>query len=129
MLDIIFCFTALRDSIFVHTDNSFLFQLQSMQWVWKKLKTYVSDEVFNWHCLSLCLIADLCIHFYWLSWLRQASLRKMIQSSALRLRLWPGHFKIASDTWALSFLCSCRRKIVKDWNKTRYWFLRKIRKK
>ena len=41
---------------------------------------------------SLSLIADLCIHSYWLSWLRQASHRKMIQSSALRLRLW--RFKI-----------------------------------
>ena len=34
-------------------------------------------------CLSLSLSADLCIHSYWLSWLRQASQGKMIQSSAL----------------------------------------------
>ena len=34
------------------------------------------------------LSADLCIHSYWLNRLRQASHRKMIQSSALRLRLW-----------------------------------------
>ena len=31
--------------------------------------------------------AYLCIYFYWLSWLRQASHRKLIQNSALRLRL------------------------------------------
>ena len=35
----------------------------------------------------LSLSADLCIHFYWLSRLRQASHRKIIQKSALRLRL------------------------------------------
>ena len=35
-------------------------------------------------CLSLSLSAYLCIHFYWLSWLRQASHRKLIQNSALR---------------------------------------------
>ena len=57
------------------------------------LKAYVSREIWNWHCLSLN--ADLCIHFYWLSnKLRQASHRKMIQSSALRLRLW--RFKIST---------------------------------
>ena len=44
--------------------------------------------------------ADLCIHSYWLSPLRQASHRKMIQSSALRL--WLRHFKISSDTPAFS---------------------------
>ena len=38
--------------------------------------------------LSLSLSADLCIHSYWLSRLRQASHRKMNQNSALRLRLW-----------------------------------------
>ena len=37
--------------------------------------------------LSLSLSSDLCIHSYWLSRLRQASYRKRIQSSALRLRL------------------------------------------
>ena len=65
------------------------------------LKAYVSEEILNWHCLSLNLNADLCIHFYWLSWLRQASHRKMIQSSVHRLRLWLCHFKI-SDTPAFS---------------------------
>ena len=35
--------------------------------------------------LSLSLSADLCIHSYWLSQLKQASHRKMIQSSTLRL--------------------------------------------
>ena len=49
------------------------------------LKAYVSEEILNWHSLSLS--TDLCIHFYCLSQLRQASQRKMIQSSALRLRL------------------------------------------
>ena len=33
------------------------------------------------------LSLSLCIHFYWLSWLRLASHRKLIQNSALRLRL------------------------------------------
>ena len=28
------------------------------------LKAYVSEEILNWHCLSLSLNADLCIHFY-----------------------------------------------------------------
>ena len=42
--------------------------------------------------LSLSLSANLCNHYYWLCWLRQASHRKMIQSSALRPRLW--RFKI-----------------------------------
>ena len=32
------------------------------------LKAYVSEEILNWHCLSLN--ANLCIHFYWLSRLR-----------------------------------------------------------
>ena len=66
------------------------------------LKAYVSEEILNWHCLSLN--ADLCIHFYWLSRLRQASYRKKIQSSALTLRLWLCHFKISSDTPTLSWL-------------------------
>ena len=57
-----------------------------------RLKAGVSEEILNWHCHSLSLSPDLCIHFYWLSRLRQASHRKMIQSSALRLRLW--RFKI-----------------------------------
>ena len=39
-----------------------------------KLKAYVCEEILNWHCLSLN--ADLCIHFYWPSRLRQASHRK-----------------------------------------------------
>ena len=46
--------------------------------------------------------ADLCIHFYWLSWLRQASHRKMIQRAVLKLRLWLCHFKISLDTSAFS---------------------------
>ena len=51
-----------------------------------KLKAYVSEEILNWHCLSLN--ADLCIHFYWPSRLRQASHRNMIQRSRLRLCLF-----------------------------------------
>ena len=64
------------------------------------LKAYVSEKILNRHCLSLSLSADLCIHFYWLSQLRQASHRKMIQSSALRLRLWLCHLKMSSDNQA-----------------------------
>ena len=51
---------------------------------------------------SFGLNADLWIHFYWLSRLRQASHRNMIQSSALRQRLC--QFKIPSDTPAFSYL-------------------------
>ena len=68
----------------------------------ESLKAYVSEEILNWHCLSVSLNADLCILFYWLSRLRLASHRKMIQSSALRLRLWLCQFKISSDTLALT---------------------------
>ena len=49
------------------------------------LKAYASEEILNWHCLSLSPNADLCIHFYWLSQLRQVSHRKTIQGSALIL--------------------------------------------
>ena len=49
------------------------------------LKTAVSEEILNNLSFSA---AELCIHFHWLNRLRQASHRKMIQSSALRLRLW-----------------------------------------
>ena len=73
----------------------------------KKLKAYVSEEILSWHCLSLILNADLCIHFYWLSRLRQASHRKMIQN--LALRLWLCHFKISSDTSAFRHLALVRR--------------------
>ena len=75
----------------------------------KKLKAYVSEEILSWHCLSLSLSADLCIHFYWLSRLRQASHRKIIQNLALRLRLWLCHFKISSDTSAFRHLALVRR--------------------
>ena len=51
--------------------------------------------------LSLSLSAYLCIHFYWLSWLRQASHRKLIQNSALRLRL--RRFKILTCPLLKSF--------------------------
>ena len=51
------------------------------------LKAFVSNEILNWHCLSLSPNADLCFHLYWLSRMGQASHRKIIQSSALRLRL------------------------------------------
>ena len=40
---------------------------------------YLSEDILNWHCLSLSLNANLCIHFYWLSRLRQASHRKMVK--------------------------------------------------
>ena len=47
-----------------------------------------------WKSLSLSHSAELCIHFYCLTRMRQASRRKTIQSSALRLR----HFKIDTKT-------------------------------
>ena len=57
----------------------------------------------------LSLSADLCIHSYWLSRLRQASHRKMIQSSALRLRLW--RFKILTCPLLKSCLFVWLRRI------------------
>ena len=74
-------------SMFIPYFEYFCFdQLKILLFFLSKLK-----EILNWHSLS----ADLCIRFYCLSWLRQASQRKMIQSSALRLRL--SQFKIYSD--------------------------------
>ena len=67
-----------------------------LEWICKWLKNLVSEETLNWQSPS----ADLCIHFYCLSELRQASQRKMIQSSALRI----SHFKISSDIPALQYL-------------------------
>ena len=29
-----------------------------------EFKAYLSEEILNWHCLSLSLNADICIHFY-----------------------------------------------------------------
>ena len=49
-----------------------------------KQKAYVSENFLNWHGLSVS--ADFCIHFYGLNRLRQASQRKKIESSALRLK-------------------------------------------
>ena len=79
-------------------DNGQLSSNFSMNW----LKAYTSDEILNWHSLSVS--ADICIHFYCLSRLKQASQRKMIQSSALRLRLWLCQFKISSDNPAFRAL-------------------------
>ena len=55
----------------------------------KLYRDYRTVFVKNLKCLSLSLSlsAYLFIHFYWLSWLKQASHRKLIQNSALRLRL------------------------------------------
>ena len=60
----------------------------------KLLKAYLSEEILNW--LSLSLSAELCIHFYSLSQLRQASQRKMIQCLALRLSLRLSRFFLIS---------------------------------
>ena len=62
------------------------------------LKANVSQEILNWHSLRHSHSADICIHFYCLSWLRQARQRKMIQSSALWLCLRLCQFKISWDT-------------------------------
>ena len=61
-------------------------------WIKIILKSHVSEEILNWHSLSLS--ADLCIHFNLISQLRQPIQRKMSQSSALRL----SQFKTTSDT-------------------------------
>ena len=75
------------------------------------LKAYVSEEILNSLSHSLSLSADLCIHFYWLSWLRQASHRKRIQSAALRLRLWLRLFIISSDTPEFSSKCETMQRL------------------
>ena len=62
-------------------------QLDSVNKNWCKVQHWRRGHVKILKRLSLSLNADLCIHSYWLSRLRQASQRKMIQSSALRLRL------------------------------------------
>ena len=59
----------------------------------------------------LSLSADLCIHSYWLSWLRQASHRKMIRSLTLRLRLW--RFKILTCPLLNTQIC---RTGYLDWD-------------
>ena len=74
-----------------------------LSWLQKKititrLKTYVSEEILKWHSHSLSHSAYICIHFYCLSRLGQASKRIMIQSSALWLRL--SQFKNSSDTYS-----------------------------
>ena len=73
-------------------------QETQMKWTTLEIKAYVSEEILNWHCLSLSLNADFCIHFYWLSQLRQANHRKIILSSALC------QFKISWNTPALRSL-------------------------
>ena len=62
------------------------------------LKAYVSAKILNWHSLRHSHSAEICIHFYCLSWLRQARQRKMIQKSALWLCLRLCQFKISWDT-------------------------------
>ena len=61
-------------------------RLKILQWIAGLDLRTVFVKILKLLSLSLSLSADLCIHSYWLSWLRQASHRKMIQSSALRLR-------------------------------------------
>ena len=65
---------------------------------WMVLKANVSQEILNWHSLRHSHSAEICIHFYCLSWLRQARQRKMIQNSALWLCLRLCQFKISWDT-------------------------------
>ena len=60
----------------------------------------------GWIHFSLSLSAYLCIHFYWLSWLRLASHRTMIQSSTLRLR----RFKILTCPLLKSFIDCFHKK-------------------
>ena len=93
----------------------------------RTLKAYLSEEILNCHSLSLSLNADLCIHFYWLSRLRQASYRKKIQSSALTLRLWLCHFKISSDTPTLSWLLlrKLMNPLISDCQRPALPFIRK----
>ena len=65
--------------------------------------------------LSLSLSADLCIHSYWLSQLKQASHRKMIQSSALRLEpslstQWSLVWSFIRDFFCISFVWLCSQR-------------------
>jgi hypothetical protein len=82
-----------------------------------RYKAYVSEEILNWHSRSLS--ADICIHFYCLSWLRQASQRKMIQSSFLRLRL--SQFKISPDAPAYRHETEKKERILDIWRQTLKW--------
>ena len=83
------------------------FQIDFNGWTKTIFKAYVSAKILNWHRLRHSHSADICIHFYCLSWLRQARQRKMIQKSALWLCLRLCQFKISWDTLALSFpLCN-----------------------
>ena len=87
------------------------------------VKTNVSQEILSWHSLRHSHSADICIHFYCLSWLRQARQRKMIQKSALWLCLRLCQFKIFADTWAFSnyflnifWICSGGPHILLFWD-------------
>ena len=78
------------------------------------LKANVSQKILNWHSLRHSHSAEICIHFYCLSWLRQARQRKMIQSSALWLCLGLCQFKISWDTEALrSYLITILKTLAK----------------
>ena len=62
------------------------------------LKANVSQKILNWHNLRHSHSAEICIHFYCLSWMRLARQRKMIQSAALWLCLRQCLLKISWDT-------------------------------
>ena len=65
------------------------------------LKANISQKILNWHSLRHSHSAEICIHFYCLSWLKQARQIKMLQNSALWLCLRLCQFKISWDTQAL----------------------------
>ena len=77
----------------------FFYETSWLSWLklWV-LKANVSQEILNWQSLRHSHSADICIHFYCISWLTQARQRKMIQSSALWLCLRLCQFKISWDT-------------------------------
>ena len=68
---------------------------------WLDLKSYVSGEIL--FCFSRS--ADLCIHFYWLSLVRQAINRKIIQS--IVIRLFKYHSAVAATSLASHRHCYC----------------------
>ena len=84
------CKFKIRENMWWARHKYFVFCMKKS--MFKKLhkETIYLRTVFVKILTRLSLSADHCIHSYWLSRLRQASHRKKIQSSALRLKLWLG---------------------------------------
>ena len=71
---------------------------------------WISSFCGEWNFSQLVSVDSTSIREIRVSRLRQASQRKMIQSSALRLRLWLFHFKIFSDNPAFWVVGQTRQR-------------------